>query len=290
MPFNRNSAFLYARKHWEIPCDDGLISVKSSSKGLSVEHEFRKRMDGAPRSDWQAAFILRDSGKGEDACFIPSTVSAPDQKVVFDTWSDLNDCAHYVTKCLRAGDAPLQDIGGVPILEQKLRGLGNTKTLTDKVSTGAAQRVLKTVVDGSTLMKQGDVILYAKTSKSGLFHSAFYLGDNKIACHTASRWNNHWNLYPSRKISLIHFTSGDPAPSSTQKQWLPGWWEVIWKGNKYYYHYTSSGRVTYTKTKPQNLKSSTATGDVEQFLLESESSQTGKWNGQDRLTATKLEE
>jgi hypothetical protein len=307
MAYQRTAARRYAHKHWDIPCDDGLVAVKSSSKGLSMEEAFRKKMQGERRADWQAAFLRNVQHNGttevEACCFIPTSPNATYREVVFATWSDLNDCAHYVLKCLQAGGIRLKDIGGVPILEQELRKLLNTRTLADRVPSSAAKRILET-----GLMKKGDVIAYC--GKNGFFHSSLYLGNKKIACHTTSRWESDWNLYSKDRVSLIHFSDDDPAPSTKQASWLPGWWEVIWKSTRYYYYYSRSGRVSYTKTRPKSLKGGMVapmgkgywfresadqyviiwmkTGSVERFLLVSKDSQDGKWNGQDRLTSKKL--
>ena len=32
-----------------------------------------------------------------------------------------------------------------------------------------------------------------------------------------------------------------------------GWWQVVWRGNTYYYFFEKSGNVAYTKHKPANL-------------------------------------
>jgi hypothetical protein len=312
MPFNRTNATAYAHLYWDIPCDDGLIAVKSSSKGLSVEEAFRKKMVGENRSDWQAAFIIREKHepRGEDAWFVPAVTPTTRDNVLFALWEDINDCAHYVVKCLQAGGISLQDIGAVPQLEKKLRGLGNTKTLANKLSTGAAQRVLDTQLSGSPILKKGDVILYAKRETNNLFHSALYLGEGKIACHTESRRNSFWNIYSQHKVSLIHFSDDDPAPSSSQINWLPGWWEVDWKGSKYYYYYARSGRVSYSRSKPLSTNAGNATpvgkgywfresergylivwrktGAIERFELIDSKTQVGKWNNQDALTAKRL--
>ena len=35
---------------------------------------------------------------------------------------------------------------------------------------------------------------------------------------------------------------------------LEGWWEVTWRGTKYYYFYKRTGRVSYTQRRPANTR------------------------------------
>ena len=309
MPFNRTKTFDYAHIHWQIPCDDGLVAVSGSTKGLSVEFEFQRLLPGENRKAWEAVFdwTFDSSGKinGENGYFIPHNASDP-REVVFVEWSRLNDCAHFVKKCLGAGGIRLGDIGSVPQLNKKLRSLGNTKVLADNISSSRAKRV----IEKTPIMKKGDIIMYVKASSGGYFHSSVYLGDGKISCHTASRWKSDWNLYKEQNYTLIHFSDDDKAPSSQQTDWLPGWWELTFKGTKYYYYYWANGQVKYTKTKPRSLKTRIAasdgrghwfrknakeymiiwqsTGSVEEMKLESRSRQKGTWNEHTNFVAERM--
>ena len=92
---------------------------------------------------------------------------------------------------------------------------------------------------------------------------------------------------------------------------LEGWWEVTWRGTKYYYFYKRTGRVSYTQRRPANTRQPlhapvaegywfdqggrnyvicwTPTGSVEKFTLDAAgTSAGGRWNDAESLAAVKL--
>jgi hypothetical protein len=53
--YNRDAAGNYADSFYDMPCDDGFIAM---STGIcNVEQEFKKRMKGEKRDDWEAKFL-----------------------------------------------------------------------------------------------------------------------------------------------------------------------------------------------------------------------------------------
>jgi hypothetical protein len=58
-------------------------------------------------------------------------------------WDGLGDCAHYLSRCLKQGlNAQVPEVWKVDPLVKALQKLPGTKTLVEKVSKTAAQRVI----------------------------------------------------------------------------------------------------------------------------------------------------
>jgi hypothetical protein len=308
--YNRTNAYYYADSFWDGPCHDNIIAT---SKGIvNVATEFKKRLKGEKRSDWRAQFVWNfvdpKTGKKhmEAACFIHNRTK---QEVMFCPWKGMNDCAHYVSRCLGDGGMTSVYAAGVPQLESNLIGLEKqklTKTFGDKVDVDRGQRIVD-----SGILKQGDVIIYYNPGGRQGAHSSFYLGEGKIACHTRARFEFDWPLDRTAKYRFIHFSHDDQPPSSYLKRHLIGWWEVNWGTAKYYYYSSAEGKVAYQKTPPRDTSrgiSSPAqrgywfgknsrehtiiwavTGTVEKFKLTGAKSQTGDYNDAKKaLVAKKL--
>lgn len=104
--------------------------------------------------------------------------------------------------------------------------------------------------------------------------------------------------------------SGTGLPLPT---WLPGWWEVAWRGDTYYYHFNVTQQATWTQVRPiTNLMPPLIVNDTGKFIVDpgptisikwgrthSEEKFTvdvgskpptlsGLWNGTERVTAIHL--
>jgi hypothetical protein len=307
--YNRDAAGNYADSFYDMPCDDGFIAM---STGIcNVEQEFKKRMKGEKRDDWEAKFFwdFVDPKTGtmhdEAACFENKASRA--NRVLFCPWKGMNDCAHFVSKCLQDGGLRKSIYSPrVPDLEKNLRQLTITKTFGDRIDLERARRIVNTKI-----LKKGDVVVYYKSKGSNGGHSAFYVPDGKITCHTRCRLEEDFNILPGWCYRFIHFSHDDPMPQPQLKQKLAGWWETIYNSKKYYYYYQSNGKVAYTYTKPKNKNQSISapsqrgywfgknsrehlviwseTGTVERFTFIASDRQKGDYNDRKNvLTAEKL--
>jgi NlpC/P60 family len=178
----------------------------------------------------------------------------PEVKAQKPRFHGLNDCAHFVTRSLRAGDIHVET-PSVPRLFERLRARSDTKTLAKTVTAHQAEHTID-----SGIMKPGDVIIYS-TGTTHHHHSAVYMGDGKIAMHT---WANHpdnpetkgdWEspgVDDDERVTLIHFSSDDPAipPESG----MFGWWKVCWFGEEFFYLFEKTGRVLWSRMEPKNHK------------------------------------
>ena len=333
----------YVDKNWMIPCEDGTVWLfdKPIDTGLQVARQ--SRATGKP---WVAVFLKypdptwrsleglylvpagdlgRVKGGEFDATkyaerkmisswFDKDTKNGdnPEAKAQKPEFNGLNDCAHFVTESLAAGEIHVETIR-VPDLFSSLRGLSDTKTLAKTVPVDRARNIIN-----ANIMDVGDVIIYSKGNDH--HHSVVYMGGGKIAMHT---WANHpdhptihgdWEASASEDhplLSLIHFGRDDAGVSATSP--LLGWWTVLWQGTTYYYYFDKSGGVAYTKRAPSKLNQPiqiaesrgywfqsgtklslcwTATGSLEVFTIRDPIPDThmeGSWNGIDhQLVADKM--
>jgi hypothetical protein len=303
---------------------------------------------GCPSSDWYAVFLEPAISQAQDWLFFvkrswtrdklmginfqQSGIPESDRRVIC-TWNDagpqfpgaqwgLNDCAHFVSECLAAGNMKSVGDPGVPALIKNLQNLPNTKTLVNLGTEAAAARVLKT-----GLVKRGDIIAYAGDNNQYYphGHSAIYMGSEAVANHT--RFNHpdfkgleggrdNWKRYTIAerghpKVTIVHFSDDDRAPISCLS--LDGSWEVTMASQVFYYHFDRSGHVGWTTREPASRTTyagvpspnrghwfETATdqfticwthsGNVErfQFTDDNNTKMKGKWNNTTDLMGRKL--
>lgn len=100
-----------------------------------------------------------------------------------------------------------------------------------------------------------------------------------------------------------------PAPQSALPSWIVGRWQVIWRGDTYYYFFEASGAAGYTHTRPANSQQSlrspqdtggawvvggnvrvqwNATGSLETFQRGDGNTLSGWWNDRERLSAVRF--
>ena len=263
MSYQRNDAVDYARKFWNIPCDDGVFWLTDERINISQKRRELK----APEADgWKAMFVKGDGPEPEKAVF-RRTVGANVEEKIINGWAGLADCAHFLSRCLSAGGAKV-DERGVSSLVNTLQDRSDTRTLCERVSRESAQRVIDTGI-----FKKGDMLGYFNVSPDGDFggrksytHSTMYVGKidaagvGGVTCHTVARFapwswvNDSWWLHEGYTYTLIHFTSDDPPPDSIKAAGLVGWWKIEYAGIAEYYFINKEGRASYVKKAPKSLK------------------------------------
>jgi len=242
MSLNRQAALDYAKKFWNRVCDDGKICIKG---GAFLLADKRRKM-GAPESaGWFAVYVSDGSG-GEKAVFQRVKGGAveemPDAIAVWSGAEGLDDCTHYVSRCLIAGGVALKETARANELSLAMIDSSHTKTLALRTTKAQGQKVIDAGV-----FKTGDLVAYYMKSKGRYDHTAMFVGKQVggstdpggITCHTVCRfqglsaaWNgatdDNWFLHDEdgRSYTLVHFSDDDPAISAATLKWLPGWWKV----------------------------------------------------------------
>jgi hypothetical protein len=258
MKLKRDDAVAYAAKYWCQPCDDGYFML--NSKPVYIDQK-RKELNAPASEGWTPVFVadFNSAGKIKEETAVFQKANG-DEKLI-SPWKELADCAHFICRCLKAGDVTVHEMS-VPALVKKLRGRSDTKTLGLRLTRAQAQRVLDT-----NMFRKGDVIAYFNVHPEGDYsgkeeytHSALYLGqedstNGQIACHTACRYkqwpaNDEWWLKDGYyEYTLIHFTSGDPVAKDADH--LQGWWKVDYFGKTEYYRLAKNGAAQWTYTAPK---------------------------------------
>jgi hypothetical protein len=106
---------------------------------------------------------------------------------------------------------------------------------------------------------------------------------------------------------------GSAAQSGPVPEWLPGWWQVTWRGQTYYYYFDRNRQAKWTQNLQQSASQPPvaandtgnfaidangtitirwgASGSVENFsrvLVTPNEQMRGTWNGTEPLTAVKM--
>jgi len=267
---NRTKAAKEAEIYWNRPCPDGKVYVSKTAtipgtkipRGgvINIERE-RLRLNAPKAEGWQARFEPGGLGGPEKLFFFKDQKRLPIQD------HGLDDCVHFVSHCLMEGGGLKNEIQWVPTLVDDLINRRNdTKTLAERVTYDTGQRIIATGI-----MEQGDLVAYYNPEKNPITirpdytHSAVYLGEGQIACHSDCRFKDRGRSNASLKpeerwqlnrdiyqYTLIHYTSpSDIDPASAAR--LSGWWEVTWRGQLYYYYFFKDGRMWYVRARPKNL-------------------------------------
>jgi hypothetical protein len=258
MPIDRNAAMDYARKFWNKLTDDDRFAHHNA--GLVNVADARLKMK-APKKDWEGIFLSNDKG-GEKGVFrnITDGTIKPDS---FIEWDMLDDCTHYVSRCLKAEGITLTETSRANELAEAMIRSAQTKTLALMCSKADGQKVID-----SGAFKPGDFVAYSN-AKGNYTHTAMFVGrltgasgdPGGITCHTVCRfqglskaWNgavdDNWFLGGDHTYTLVHFAEDDAPLSAVTLRWLPGWWKA---GDEFYYVGTN-GRAYSTRTKPHRAQ------------------------------------
>jgi hypothetical protein len=305
--YDRERAYEYASKHWNIPCHDNKID-RIGLGPLDVVKEKKKQVPAAEQHRWTGEFRLSTLNPATGAVEVEVFGFKRDDgtfKVVHG-WDGLGDCAHFVSKCFNHAGLTQIDTNYVPTLEKGLRKLSITQFLAIRASEERAAAII-----AKGMIRKGDVILYWDTTGKelggGYTHSALW-ADTGITCHTKMRFNNPWNL-ANKAYTLIHFKHDENPPLVMAKA-IGGWWEVSWRGTPYYYNFRADNTVTYGRTKPRGKSPAPPTDDVGHWrdlglnqidivwqksgsielydVAAGGATMTGKWNSSDPLNGRKL--
>ncbi|MBI4904819.1 MAG: hypothetical protein HY820_14355 [Acidobacteria bacterium] len=262
MAFNRDDAVNYAKKHWNIPCHDGVFWL--SNEAIVIE-QWRKRLKAPAADGWEPMFV--DDGKGREKAVFRRTVGSTIEEKLISPWEGIADCAHYLSLCLTAGGAKINE-RGVTGLVNTLQERGDTKTLCERVERAKAQQVIDTGIP-----KKGDMVGYFNVSPDGDYggrlayaHSTMYVGKidsariGGVTCHTICRFpplswvNDSWWLHDGYTYTIIHWSVDDPAPDPAKAAALEGWWRLDYSGRTEYYLINKGGSARYTKKAPKTNK------------------------------------
>ena len=259
MAYDRNAAVKYAEKHWNIPCDDGIFWLSNERISIAAKRKEHK----APESEgWKAFFVKGDGTEPEKAVFRRTVAGKTEEKVI-NGWAGLADCAHFLSRCLSAGGAAI-DERGVTSLVNTLQARSDTKTLCEKVARDRAQKVID-----SGILKPGDMVGYFNVSADGDFggkiaytHSTMYVGKldkaglGGVTCHTVARFpphswvNDSWWLHDGYTYTLIHFSSDDPMPNGNIVPTITGWWQLEYGREPAFSYISKNGTAQFVKTAP----------------------------------------
>jgi hypothetical protein len=269
--FDRTKAIDYARKHWTTPCDDGILWLDSEM--ISIE-EKRRELKAPAADGWQPKFVRYTDATGstaEKAVFQKGT-----SEILINDWAGIADCAHYLSRCLQAGGAKVNE-RGVHSLVMALQERADTRTLCDRVTKDAAQRIIDTGI-----FKNGDMLGYFNIKPDGDYgqirytHSTMFAGKTdpkdagRITCHSMCRFpglsdvEDRWFLKDGYKYTLIHFTGDDGIVNHATAKAFAGWWKVVFGGEKLFYYFFPDGRARMARVAPKRataqLSSSAAIG------------------------------
>ncbi len=261
MPFNRNAAVKYAETYWNIVCDDGIFWLTNERIMVSMK---RKELRAPEADGWKPMFVKGDGTDPEKAVFRRSVGGKTEEKLI-NGWAGLADCAHYLSRCLTAGGAKV-DERGVTYLVNTLQARADTKTLCEKVTKDKAQNVINTGI-----FKPGDMFGYFNVSPDGDFggrksytHSTMYVGKldtakvGGVTCHTVARFpphswvNDSWWLHDGYTYTLIHFSDDDPKPTQTVLDAITGWWKQEYGVMTTYIRVGKDGTARFTKQAPKS--------------------------------------
>ena len=262
MGYDRDKAVAYADKHWNIPCDDGVFWLTNERIDIATK---RTQMKCSAADGWQPMFVKGDGTDPEKAVFRRTVGSTIEEKII-SPWAGLADCAHFLSKCLSAGGAAINE-RGVRELVQTLQDRSDTKTLCEKVPKDRAQQVIDTGI-----FKKGDMIGYYNEDPQGDYnrigysHSTMYVGKldtagvGGVTCHTVARFpprswvNDSWWLHDGYKYTLIHFSSDDGTPDASKVSAIEGWWKLEYASRTEFYFVFKDGRARYSKRAPKTAK------------------------------------
>jgi len=261
MAYNRDAAVKYAAAYWNIPCDDGIFWLTNERINVAVK---RRELKTPESEGWKALFVKGDGTEPEKAVFRRNIAGKTEEKLI-NGWAGLADCAHYLSRCLTAGGAKV-DERGVRSLVNTLQARPDTKTLCEKVAKERAQNVINTGI-----FKPGDMIGYFNVSPSGDFdgrqsytHSTMYvgkldkLGVGGVTCHTVSRYppfswvNDSWWLHDGYVYTLIHLSSDDVKADLSLVNRVAGWWQQEYGGMTTYLRIGKDGTARIAKVVPKS--------------------------------------
>jgi hypothetical protein len=196
--YNRQAALAYARKYWNRACSDGYVGMEKEASGKNY----------AEISGWVFKPNLNALG-GNILGPRFETAYSPDYSQHLE-WEMLFDCAHFLSCCI--GRETREQGGGISLKPDFPRGpygiLGAGRLVQYLKGANIASiagperhRERSRIAD----LSAGDIVAYWKPTdarRPGHYaHTALYMGNGMIACHTYSRcdtddctWDKQWDL------------------------------------------------------------------------------------------------
>jgi len=293
MGVDLKKAIEHANIFWPDPCEDNTVYTKL--RGLNIATELRNfHLDSG---EWQAVFLnywVDDTNVLEGLYFVPISTADLASRIAAGfladhfsprffvcSWRDsgadidsgsinrlpphtgLNDCAHFVSECLRHAGIPISATD-VDTLLGVLRARSDTKTLAWLVNVDQARRIIRVNLGSSiftgtpSVLEPGDIIAFGNAKQQHI-HSTIYLGNEQVTHHTVVNHRNkpnHQGFDPVTKmkqnwefesndvhplVTIVHFAkpSEGPVPGST----MIGWWKAVWHGQTFFYYFGADGRA-----------------------------------------------
>ena len=284
MPIDRKAAVDYAKKHWNRVTDDDKFWTSNAVVPLATK---RKSMHAPASEGWDAFFVSNGAG-GENAIFRRTVAGKTEDKPdPIATWDELDDCTHYVCRCLLKEGIALTETPRANELAEAMLKSSKTKTLALKTTKEQGQKVVD-----SGVFKPGDLVAYYTESKGRYTHTAMFVGKQTsgkddpggITCHTVCRfeglskaWNgaddDAWFLHEGLTYTLIHFSEDDRMISAATLGWLPGWW----KCGDDFYCVLKNGRAFSSRSKPVKASQELLTSNTVGYYFENDTEVIFVW-------------
>jgi len=310
MFYDRAAAVSFALEFWNRPC---LSNSHKAALGLDGEHDVSLdrvwKPSAAQAAVYEPLFVFNPGTGQDDLVAMPKEgAKAPegsdlppipilDGKV---PGMDLEDCAHFLSRCLIAGGVAIKEQWSVPMLLIALRDsedsspMPTAKTLAEKVPREAAQRVID-----AGLLHIGDMIGYF--ANGGFQHSAMFTGVRdgigRVTCHTKSRFMGHtpagvsdaWHLDNSSfTFTLMHIPYRH-APLLASA--MAGWWRIEGPSGAEFFSVSADGRAVRTTSAPKSTKplSFPAAGDIRGYWFSDQQQAQFCWRNDGRIVRLTLD-
>ncbi len=308
--YNRAAAMEFAGEFWNRPCRSDTQPFALGMDGgrdvpLSAFWDQRK----APSKHYEPRFVYSTLWRKDQLIAMPKPGAPKDlpQVMLVDDKTDgkkLEDCAHFLSQCLKAGGLNIKEQWSVPMLINELtagedhRIKPTAKTLCEKVSREAVQRIID-----AELLGIGDMISYLKPAakpgeKSEYSHSGMFCGTNgngigSVTCHTASRFigltprdlKDDWFLTnPNYSFTLLHIPRASESTAAIGAS-IAGWWRVAQGNQAMFYFVLADGRAVRTNRVPTDAKGppSVGAGDSRGYWFERHGKVTICWRADGSL-------
>lgn len=276
MAIDRNGAVDFAKKFWNRVADDD--KFWTSNEPIITANK-RKKMN-APKADGWEVFFVPDGHGEEDAVFCRFANGKIVERKADPVagWDLLDDCTHYVCRCLMEEGISLKETPRANELTEAMISHQKTKTLAVRTNQAEGQKVVD-----SGIFKPGDMVGYYTRARNRYTHTAMFVGfqlgtsndPGGITCHTLCRfqgltkdWNgatdDNWFLHEGLDYTLIHFSEDDPVISQATLGWLPGWWSI----GKEFYFVSENGRAFATHAKPSQASFRIAAGTSQGYYFD----------------------
>jgi len=300
MFYDRAAALEFAEDFWNRPCksdNHGAALGLDSARDVPLASLWDQRK--APAASFEPLFVFNPATGRDDLVAMPKPgARAKDGSALAPVplvdGKKLEDCAHFLSRCLIAGGVAIKEQWSVPMLlialreSEDARALPIAKTLAEKVPRAAAQRVID-----AGLLHIGDMIGYF--ADGGFQHSAMFTGVRdgvgRVTCHTKSRFmgqtpagvSDAWHLDNAAfSFTLMHIPYRHP-PARGDK--MAGWWKVSSPLGTDYCYVRADGRAIRSAKEPASAKPpvAPAAGDTRGYWFEAGEAVKFCWRADGRV-------